>query len=181
MAQLVLTKAPPPASPSSAVPADGTEALAVLCGKIVEGTRKLGEFVSRNRRLARDRGLDVVAMQLQGIVDRERLDEVGKICAMGSKGKRTMPVDPGLAVRLGNAERLVDDSAKEMGRTDFQASGPDVDPVALGQQDGGLGISWLPFAVIGAAVLGVVVLMQTSKKGSPEPVKELPMFERKAK
>lgn len=179
MAQLALTHAPapsPPASPSA--PADSNEAIGVLCGKILEGARRLGEFVARNPRLSRERGLDVVAMQLQGIVDRERLAEVGKICAMGSKGKRIMPVDPGLATRLGNAEKLVEDSANEMNRTGTSASWSDPDSAGLGQQqDGGLGLSWLPFAVIGASVLGVVILMQSKKK--VEPVKEIPVFERK--
>src|ERR1043166_7533724 len=177
MAQLVLKQAPAPA-PVPPSPADGPEAIAALCGKIVEGARRLGEFVARNRRLARERGLDVAAMQLQGIVDRERLDEVGKICSMGATGRKTMPVDPGLSTRLGNAERILDDASKEMARTDRPAAPASAADAELGQQEGG-GVYWIPFAVIGAAVLGVVILMQSSKKKSDEPVKDLPFFERK--
>ena len=176
MAQLALKQAPAPAPAPAA--ADGNEALATLCGRVTEGSRRLADFVSRNPKLARERGLDVASMQLQGIVDRERLDEVGKICAMGSKARR-MPFDPGLSTRLGNAERILDDAAKEMGRTDFPPVTEAGEAVLGQQQNDGLGLSWIPFAVIGVAVVGVVVLMSQSKKKSDEPAKELPSFVRK--
>ena len=184
MGQLVLKQAPAPtASPAPAATApfpaaapDGTAAVAELCGRVVEGTRRLSEYVVRNRRLSRERGLDVVAMQLQGIVDRERLDEVQKMFSMGSNVRRTMPVDPGLATRLGNAEKMLEDAGKEAMRPDF-SGGPAAEGSEMGQQQGG-GIYWVPFAVIGAVVVGAVILMSQSKKKS-EPAKELPSFERK--
>jgi hypothetical protein len=173
MANLALKQVSAPASSPSP-----DEAVAVLCGKVTDGSRRLADFVTRNPRLSRERGLDVASMQLQGIVDRERLDEVQKICAMGTKGRR-MPLDPGLAVRLGNAERILDDAVKEMVRTGVPSAAADAVEPGLGQQEeAGLGLSWIPFAVIGVAAVGVVLLM--SKKKGSEPAKELPSFERKA-
>ena len=168
---------PSPDTPGLGGEANGgqerTKSLLGACEKVVDATAALVEFVDKNRRLARQIGVETIAIQLAGIVDGGRLGEMRAVLAQSVKQGLPLAVSPDVEDRLRRGEALLADAsaeiAKETGVKNTSLGGKT--EAQLGA-DEGVGYFWVPFVVLGLAATGVVIYAYTApkaKKTTPLP------------
>lgn len=142
-----------------------TKKLLGVCTSVLDGASELVSFVDKNRAEARKLGIETIAIELSGIVEGGRLQDIRDSLdeAVKTSGPAEISTD-GLA-KLRRAESLLADAVGEMDKGLGLGAG------RLEQSSSGVGYFWIPFAIVGVAAIGVLIF---AYKPTPPPTSVLP-------
>ncbi len=121
------------------------------CGSVVEKSKTLIQYVDKNRSRARQLGIETIAVELSGMIANGSLKSVLGSLETSVKENKVCHVSSASLGKLQHAEAIVSDATRQMDKQ-------------LSQANEGVGYIWVPFAVIGAAAVGVAVLASKPKK-----------------
>lgn len=130
---------------------------------VISGGRTLIEFVDLNRDLAREYGIETMAVELSGLIDSGKLDGVKDTLEESLLKKRQARVSMEGLMYLRRAERLLSEASRSLGGistpglslgSSFRLGGP---------TENSLGLSLvMGFVAIGAITLLAVVLLKNN-------------------
>ena len=147
-----------------------TKHLLGVCGKVLDGTNELIEFVDKNRKMARQIGIETIAIELSGLVDGARLGDVRNVLAQGVKSAQAIALSPDIVTRLGRAEMLLSEASSEIAKEGVKPE-PSVQKTGSQMgQDSGVGYFWVPFVALGVAAIGIAIYAYHSNS---RPVAEM--------
>ena len=140
----------PPQSFEKLTPDKATKILG-SCGSVVEKSKTLIQYVDKNRLRARQLGIETIAVELSGMIESGALKSVLGSLETSVKENKVCHISQASLDKLQHAEAIVSDATRQMDKQ-------------LSQANEGVGYIWVPFAVIGAAAVGVAVLASKPKK-----------------
>ncbi len=130
---------------------DKAEALLGTYRSVKSKSSELIRFVNLDPKRAKRLGIDGKAIELSGIIDGASLCNMQDMLREAVKDGKVSHVSSESISGLKRAETLSSDMALQL------------DGVLSQSKESDIGFAWLPFAVIGAAVVGVVVLTRKPK------------------
>jgi hypothetical protein len=140
-----------------------------VCTFVVDGAKELLDFVDGNREVARQAGVETIAIELSGILEGGQLERILDALEHSlSKGRAVQVTLDGLA-KLRRAEGLLAEAGSNKSRylpvrreaqpeAQKMGSPQSVPLIQMQRPSGTEGLFWFPLAFVGIGVLAIIVL-----------------------
>jgi len=146
---------------------DATKGLLVVCQAVIDQAKELLAFVDGNRTVAKQAGIETIAIELSGILEGGGLDRILASLENSALKDRTAEVTLEGLARLRRAETLLAEANNNIARFTGKWKGRvlDNDELSGDDRESSSDMSlWIPFVALTAVAIIVVALVAGSKK-----------------
>lgn len=149
---------------------EATKGLLVICQAVIDQAKELLSFVDGNRILAKQAGIETIAIELSGILEGGGLDRILASLENSALKDRAAEITLEGLARLRRAETLLAEANNNIAKFTGRWKGDPMEREALSGDDqeksqvtGDL-MLWLPFVALTAVAIIVVAFVSGSKK-----------------
>lgn len=149
---------------------DASKDLLGVCQAVIENARELLAFVDGNRAVAKQAGIETIAIELSGILEGGGLDRIQASLEHSALKDRSAQITLEGLARLRRAESLLAEANSNISKYSGRWKGKVLEHDALSGDDverapGSSDLSlWIPFVALTAVAIIVVALVMESKK-----------------
>lgn len=148
---------------------EATKGLLVVCQAVIDQAKELLAFVDGNRGLAKQAGIETIAIELSGILEGGGLDRILASLEHSALKDRAAEITLDGLSRLRRAETLLAEANNNISRFTGRWKGRVIDRDELSGDERAETSSdmslWIPFIALTAVAIIVVALVASSKKG----------------